>query len=86
LRKKDQLIPLKRLEESFTGLPDAAVEIAYAEGLSATEYIVARFGKTSIRNILELMAQNYNFENAFRTALKLSVVEFESAWQRDLSQ
>jgi tetratricopeptide (TPR) repeat protein len=86
LRQKDQLIPLKRLEESFTGLPDAAVEIAYAEGLSATEYIVARFGKTSIRNILELMAQNYNFENAFRTALKLSVVEFESAWQRDLSQ
>jgi tetratricopeptide (TPR) repeat protein len=86
LRQKDQLIPLKSLEESFTSLPDAAVEIAYAEGLSATEFIVARFGKASIRNILELMAQNYNFENAFRTTLKLSVAEFESAWQRDLSQ
>jgi hypothetical protein len=31
------------------------------------------------------MAQNYNFENAFNTALKKTVREFESAWQQDLT-
>ena len=86
MRQTDRLIPLKNLEESFTSLPEAVAEIAYAEGLSATEFMASKFGKASIRNILELMAQNHNFENAFKTALKTSVAEFELAWQRDLSQ
>ena len=83
MRQTDRLIPLKNLEESFTSLPEAVAEIAYAEGLSATEFMASKFGKASIRNILELMAQNHNFENAFKTALKVSVAEFELAWQRD---
>jgi hypothetical protein len=86
MRQTDRLIPLRNLEASFTSLPEAAAEIAYAEGLSATEFMVTRFGKASIGNILELMAQNYNFENAVKTALKISVADFESAWERDLSQ
>jgi hypothetical protein len=32
------------------------------------------------------MAQNYNFENAFKTALKVSVSEFEAEWERSLAQ
>jgi tetratricopeptide (TPR) repeat protein len=86
MRQTDRLIPLRNLEESFTNLPEAAAEIAYAEGLSATEFLVARYGKGSIRSILELMAQNYNFENAFKTALKVSVAEFELSWERDLNR
>lgn len=86
MRQTDRLIPLKNLEQSFTSLPEAAAEIAYAEGLSATEFLVARFGKGSIRSILELMAQNYNFENAFKTALRVSVDEFELSWERDLNR
>jgi tetratricopeptide (TPR) repeat protein len=86
LRETGLLIPLTNLNESFTRLPEAAVNIAYLEGLSSTEFLAARFGRASIRNILELMAQNYNFENAFKTALKTSVADFESAWQRDISQ
>jgi len=86
LREKEQLIPLKKLEKSFVGLSDGAAEIAYAQGLSATGFLVASSGKGSIRNILELMAQNYNFESAFKTAMNRTVLEFEQAWQRDLSQ
>jgi len=86
LRAKDQLIPLKKLERSFANLQDAEAEIAYAQGLSATSFLVASSGKASVRNILELMAQNYNFENAFKTALRQTVSEFEAAWQRDLLQ
>lgn len=86
MRQTDRLIPLKNLEGSFTSLPEAAAEIAYAEGLSATEFMIARHGRGSVRSILELMAQNHNFENAVRTILKMSLAEFESAWAQELSQ
>jgi tetratricopeptide (TPR) repeat protein len=85
LQQTDRLIPLKDLEKSFSSLSEAAAEIAYAEGLSATEYMVSRHGKSSIRSILELMAQNTNFENAFQTTLKKSLPEFERAWRQDLA-
>jgi tetratricopeptide (TPR) repeat protein len=86
LRQSDRLIPLKNLDNTFAGLSDTAAEIAYAEGLSATDFLIAQSGKGSIRNILELLAQNYNFENAFKTVVNKSVTEFEQAWQRDLLQ
>jgi tetratricopeptide (TPR) repeat protein len=86
LRQSDRLIPLKKLDDTFAGLSDTAAEIAYAEGLSATDFLIAQSGKGSIRNILELLGQNYNFENAFKTVVNKSVTEFEQAWQRDLVQ
>jgi len=86
LQHSNRLIPLKNLQETFVNLPATEAEIAYAEGLSATEYLVTTLGKTSIRGILDLMAQNYNFENAFRTTTKKTLAEFETAWQQDLSR
>ena len=85
LQKENQLVPLKSLRGSFVGLSAGAAALAYTEGLSAVEYLVARFGRAAIRNILDLMAQNYNFENAFRTALRQSAADFESAWQQSLA-
>ena len=61
-------------------------DLAYAESLSAAEYLTAKFGRSAIRNLLDLMAQNYSFDNAFNTALQQSVSEFEAAWQRDLTK
>jgi tetratricopeptide (TPR) repeat protein len=84
LRQTGRLIPLRSLPQSFTRLTEAEADIAYAEALSATEYLVKQHGKASLRSILELMAQNNNFENAFTTTLRKSLTEFESAWLRDL--
>jgi tetratricopeptide (TPR) repeat protein len=86
LRQSNRLIPLKNLEGSFLGLPADAAEVVYAEGLSAVEYLSSQYGKSAIHNILDLMAQNYNFDNAFQTALKRSVPEFENAWEQDLGR
>jgi tetratricopeptide (TPR) repeat protein len=86
LRDAGRLVPLKNLGETFIDLSDAEAEIAYAQSLSATEFLASRYGKATIRNILELMAQNYNFENAFRTVMKQSITEFESAWRREFLQ
>ncbi len=86
LQRANRLIPLKDLRGSWMGLPSGTVDLAYAEALSAVEYLTARFGRSTIRNLLALIAQNYNFENAFNTALQKSVSEFESAWQQNLTQ
>jgi tetratricopeptide (TPR) repeat protein len=86
LEQENRLIPLKDLRGSFMGFPAGMAGLAYTEGLSAVEYLTARFGRSAIRSLLDLMAQNYNFENAFKTALERSVSEFETAWEHDLAQ
>jgi len=86
LQRENHLTPLKNLRDSFMGLSPDLAGIAYAESLSAVEYLASQFGRPAIRNLLDLMGQNYNFENAFRTALQRSVSEFESAWQQELTQ
>ena len=83
LQHANSLVPLKSLKDSFMNLSASQADIAYAEALSAVEYLVARFGRTAIRELLALMAQNYNFENAFNRALQRTVSEFETAWERD---
>jgi hypothetical protein len=86
LQKENRLISLKDLRGSFNALPATTAAVAYAESLSAVEYLTARFGRSALRQLLDLMAQNYNFENAFNTALQRTVSEFETAWQSDLTQ
>jgi hypothetical protein len=86
LQQANRLIPLKDLRGSWMDLSSGTVDLAYAEALSAVEYLIARYGRSAIRDLLALMAQNYNFENAFNTVLQRSVSEFETAWQRDLTQ
>ena len=47
--------------------------------LPAVKYLVSQYGKSAVRNVLDLMAQNYNFGNAFKTARKRSILEFDAA-------
>ena len=80
--------PVRETEEEHTwpGQVFEDPDVAYAEGLSAMEYLVSQFGRPAVRSVLDLMAQNYNFENAFKTALKRNVPEFDAAWQQDLTR
>ncbi|MCI0422973.1 MAG: tetratricopeptide repeat protein [Acidobacteria bacterium] len=86
LNKEGQLIPLKGLKGSFVGLSAGAASVAYIEGLAAVEHLVASLGKPSIRSILDLMGQNYNFENAFQKVTHQSVDEFDAAWRLSMSR
>jgi hypothetical protein len=86
LNKESHLIPLTELNASFAGLPADSASLAYSEGLAAVEFLVASAGKGSIRNILELMGQNYNFESAFENVMHKNVEQFEVEWRRSLSR
>jgi tetratricopeptide (TPR) repeat protein len=84
LNKEGQLIPLTSLDGSFAGLPASTAALAYNEGLAAVESLVASSGKTSIRNILDLMGQNLNFASAFQSVLNKSVAQFDAQWRESL--
>lgn len=75
-----QLIPLADLKESFMGLSDQAVNVAYLQSLSSVEYLISRYGRQALRQILDMLHQNHTFESALKTATRQSLVEFERAW------
>jgi hypothetical protein len=54
--------------------------------LAAVEFLVISAGKTSIRRILDLMGQNYNFESAFQNVMHKSVEQFDIEWRGSLSR
>ena len=85
-RPTQALIPLKNLSRPFSAMPAAEAEIAYVESLSALDYVVRHSGKTSVKFILQLMSQHYRFEDAFQTAVRQSLAEFEASWQQELSR
>lgn len=82
LHKENQLLSLQMMKGSFSGLPTNVASMAYLEGLGAVEHLTSKFGKSVVRNILDLMGQNYNFENAFRSITQQSIAEFEGSWHR----
>jgi len=86
LQKENRLVPLSSLKGPFVGLSSEAAGLAYIEGLSAVEYLVSQFGRSAIKNIFDLMAQNHNFESAFKTALRQNVAAFELSWQQSMKQ
>ena len=86
LERQNQLIPLSSLTGSLVGLPAGAAELAYMEGLSATEYLVAGRGKNAIRAVLDLLHQNYNFDSALGSVVNQSLAEFEKSWRVSLTQ
>lgn len=86
LERQNQLISLSSLTGSLVGLPAGAAELAYMEGLSATEYLVAGRGKNAIRAVLDLLHQNYNFDSALGSVVNQSLAEFEKSWRVSLTQ
>lgn len=85
LLKQNQLIPFENLKGSFMEFSSATAGLAYTQGLSAVECLVALHGRSALRNILSLLRQNYNFESALKSVTKQSQEEFEKAWQVSLN-
>ena len=79
-------MPLGVLTGSFVGLPAGAASLAYNEGLAAVEFLAASSGKTSIRKILDFMAENHNFENAFQNVTRKTVEQFDTEWRESLQR
>jgi hypothetical protein len=76
---RNDLFPLHALHGSFLELSQTDARLAYAESLSATRFLIRRYGLASLRRLLQ-MATTTGFEQAFEAVLREPYYQFESAW------
>jgi tetratricopeptide (TPR) repeat protein len=79
-KKIGQLIPLRNLENSFSGLTERNVRIAYQQSYSAVSYLIERYGIYRVKKMLESLSAGNDTDNAFRDAFSKSYTEFIREW------
>jgi len=77
LFQQQKAIPLSLLENSFTRLTGLQAEVAYAESLSAVEYLRDRYGMGEVMRMLQNIGSGVGPEEALKhsTGLDYSVLE-----------
>ena len=77
LFKQRKAIPLSILEHSFTRFNDIQAQVAYAESLSATEYLRDRYGMGEIVRMMKSIGSGLGSEEALRhsTGMDYSTLE-----------
>ncbi len=77
LFQQHKAIPLAALEHSFAGFSSVQAEVAYAESLSAVEYLRDRYGMGEILRMLQNIGSGTGAEEALRhsTGLDYSVLQ-----------
>ncbi|MFQ5466318.1 MAG: peptidase MA family metallohydrolase [Thermodesulfobacteriota bacterium] len=79
-------VSLRALEGSFTGYGSQDAQRAYAVSLSATSYIIDRYGISAVKRILVDLGRGASLEGAIRSALYISYDELERGWSGSLGR
>ena len=78
LRGKD--IPLRSLTVSFTNMSPESAYAAYMMSLSATDFLIDKYGMSSVRTILSGIKGGKTIEQAIQAALLISQEDFVDRW------
>lgn len=74
--------PFEDLEGWFGAIEDPqAARLAYAQSMSAVEFLQARYGRRAPVRILDGMARGVSSEDALRAVTGLDYVDFRHAWR-----
>lgn len=76
------LLPLDRLHGTFMAYDEPTARRAYAQSRSATAYLIDRYGFFRIKLLLEGLADNTPFPNAFEQVFLIPYADFELEWQK----
>lgn len=85
-RADGSLVPLWTLEGPLLNDSKDRAFLAYAEALSATEYIAARKGHAALLQILQLLSERHTMDDALKQVVGLDYREFQTAWEADLDR
>jgi tetratricopeptide (TPR) repeat protein len=77
-----QVISLRSLERSFSGVPDSQIETAYLESCSAVRYLINQYGLYKVKLFLDRLGAGASLDSAFEEAFYQSYGEFVSNWGR----
>ena len=71
---------LRELEGSFMGLSGSGAYVAYMTSLSATNYLIKKFGIGFVSDLLYDMNEGKNIEQSFQETFYISYDDFMSRW------
>lgn len=74
------LVPLKALEDGFGSYNVDRIYLSYAEAYSAAAYLVKTYGNEGLSALLAAYKEGETTDEAFQTALGISVGQFEMDW------
>ena len=77
--------PLIRYESSFMTLDESEVYQAYEMSLSATAFIIKKYGMTYIKTMLDDLGEGETMEQALEGNLYLTYDEFINRWVKYIS-
>lgn len=80
-----RLIPLRRLEGGFP-LEEYPLRLAYEQSKSVVLYIIERYGRDALLEILDAMASGTALEGAIERDFSLTPGRFEREWRADLRE
>ncbi|HMK61264.1 MAG TPA: hypothetical protein VK452_09010 [Dissulfurispiraceae bacterium] len=75
-----QVIPLKYLEKSFSGLNGRGIQLAYIESHSAVSYIMDKYRADRMKNMLVALSSGGTLNSAFNDAFQIGYTEFTDKW------
>jgi len=75
------IIPLSKLEKNFP-TNRKKEELAYTESFSAIAFMIERFGKAKLKEIISNLAGGKSFEKAIKASLRISKKKFEKEWKK----
>ncbi len=79
LFEQHKQIPFALLEHPFNGLSEVQAHVAYAESLSALEYLRSRYGMDDVLRILQRVGSGEAPENALRAVTQSDYPDLEKA-------
>jgi tetratricopeptide (TPR) repeat protein len=79
-QKIGQLIPLQKIENTFLGLSNKNVPIAYQESYSAVSFLIEKYGMYRMKEMLESISKGNNPDQAFRNAFSKTYSDFIREW------
>jgi len=77
-----RLIGIKELVK----FPPEDIVLAYEESKSIVEYIVSKFGKHGILQILEYLKEGYSLDDSLQKGLSVTTSELDEKWQAYLKK
>ncbi|HEX7288474.1 MAG TPA: peptidase MA family metallohydrolase, partial [Candidatus Angelobacter sp.] len=72
-------IPLNQLEGDFESYSSGEASVAYAEALTAVEYIRRTYGMADLARLLQRLGEGQSIESALRSTIHGGYAELESA-------
>jgi hypothetical protein len=81
--KDNTLLPVRSLSGAFSEVRDTA-DLSYAQSYSLVNFLITQYGRDKMLQLLRLLRDGSNTEQALQTTYGFDIDGFEDAWRADI--